>query len=133
MIKGFFKMDIMISNHSGEPIYQQISSQIKNLILTGELQEGEALPSMRNLALQLRISVITTKRAYEDLEREGFIESYTGKGSFVKAQNVELFREEQLRQVEDLLTQACEKAKICNVSLQELEEILKIIYGGDST
>lgn len=126
-------MDIIISNGSGEPIYQQISSQIKNLILTGELQEGEALPSMRNLALQLRISVITTKRAYEDLEREGFIESYTGKGSFVKAQNAELFREEQLRQVEDLLTQACEKAKICNVSLQELEEILKIIYGGDST
>ncbi|MDE6657702.1 MAG: GntR family transcriptional regulator, partial [Oscillospiraceae bacterium] len=109
------------------------SSQIKNLILTGELQEGEALPSMRNLALQLRISVITTKRAYEDLEREGFIESYTGKGSFVKAQNAELFREEQLRQVEDLLTQACEKAKICDVSLGELEEILRIIYGGDST
>ncbi|MDE6004260.1 MAG: GntR family transcriptional regulator [Oscillospiraceae bacterium] len=126
-------MDIIISNNSGEPIYQQISSQIKNLILTGELQEGEALPSMRNLALQLRISVITTKRAYEDLEREGFIESYTGKGSFVKAQNAELFREEQLRQVEDLLAQACEKAKICDVSLGELEEILRIIYGGDST
>ncbi|MDE7093841.1 MAG: GntR family transcriptional regulator [Oscillospiraceae bacterium] len=126
-------MDIIISNGSGEPIYQQISSQIKNLILTGELQEGEALPSMRNLALQLRISVITTKRAYEDLEREGFIESYTGKGSFVKARNAELFREEQLRQVENLLTQACEKAKICDVSLEELEEILKIIYGGDST
>lgn len=125
-------MDIIISNNSGEPIYQQISSQIKNLILTGVLQEGDALPSMRNLALQLRISVITTKRAYEELEQDGFIESYTGKGSFVKARNAELFREEQLRQMEDLLTQVCEKAKICNISLEELEEILKIIYGGDS-
>lgn len=125
-------MDIIISNSSGEPIYSQISSQIKTLILEGSLKEGDALPSMRNLALQLRISVITTKRAYEELERDGFIESYTGKGSFVKAQNKELFREEQLRQTEELLVQACEKAKLCGVGLDELKEILEIVYGGEN-
>ena len=123
-------MEISISNSSGEPIYSQISSQIKTLILNGSLKEGDALPSMRNLAMQLRISVITTKRAYEELERDGFIESYTGKGSFVKAQNKELFYEEQLRQTEELLSQACEKAKLCGVSLDELKEIIDLIYGG---
>ena len=83
-------MDIILSNSSNDPIYLQIVNQIKAMILSGELAEGEALPSMRNLAMQMRISVITTKRAYEELEREGFIESYTGKGSFVKGQNAEL-------------------------------------------
>ena len=90
-------MDIIISNSSGEPIYQQISQQIKAQIMSGELKEGDLLPSMRNLAVELRISVITTKRAYEDLEREGFIESYTGEGSFVKAQNAELLRKEEIK------------------------------------
>lgn len=123
-------MDIIITNSSGEPIYQQISSQIKTLIMNGTLKEGDALPSMRTLAMELRISVITTKRAYEDLEREGFIESYTGKGSFVKGQNTELLREENLRQTEALLAQACEKAKMYGVGLEELKEILEIIYGG---
>lgn len=123
-------MDIVISNSSGEPIYSQISAQIKNLILDGTLKEGDALPSMRNLAMQLRISVITTKRAYEDLERDGFIESYTGKGSFVKAQNKELFREEQLKQIEELLSQSCEKAKRCGLELSELKEILELVYDG---
>jgi len=127
------QFDIIISNASGEPIYNQISSQIKTMILTGQLKEGDALPSMRNLALQLRISVITTKRAYEELERDGFIESYTGKGSFVKAQNQELFKEEQLRQMEELLAQVCEKAKLSGVSLEELKEILELIYGGESS
>lgn len=121
-------MDIIISNSSGDPIYQQISDQIKAQIMSGELKAGDALPSMRNLAMQLRISVITTKRAYEDLEREGFIESYTGKGSYVKAQSAELLREEGLKQTEALLVQACEKAKLCNVSLEELKEILEIVY-----
>lgn len=125
-------MDIIISNASGEPIYQQIAGQIKMLILEGKLKEGDALPSMRNLAMQLRISVITTKRAYEDLERDGFIESYTGKGSFVKAQNQELYREEQLRQIEALLTEAGDKAKQCGVTLAELQEILELVYGGES-
>ena len=121
-------MDIIISNSSGEPIYQQISQQIKAQITSGELKEGALLPSMRNLAVELRISVITTKRAYEDLEREGFIESYTGKGSFVKAQNAELLREEGLRQTEELLQKACEKAVLCNVSLEELKEKLELVF-----
>jgi len=120
-------MDIIITNSSGEPIYVQITSQIKAMIMSGELKEGDALPSMRNLAQQLRISVITTKRAYEDLEREGFIESYTGKGSFVKAQNRELLREENLRQIESFLVQAYEKAKMSEVSLEELKEMLDLI------
>ena len=121
-------MDIIITNSSGEPIYLQITSQIKDMIMSGELKEGDALPSMRNLAAQLRISVITTKRAYEDLEREGFIESYSGKGSFVKAQNTELLREENLRQIEGLLAQACEKANKNQVSLEELVEMLGLLY-----
>lgn len=121
-------MDIIISNSSGEPIYRQISSQIKSFILNGELREGDALPSMRTLAMELRISVITTKRAYEELERDGFIESYTGKGSFVKGQNTELLKEENLRLTEELLMKACEKAKLCGVGLEELKEILEIVY-----
>jgi GntR family transcriptional regulator len=124
-------MDIIISNSSGEPIYEQIISQIKSLIMTGELKPGDALPSMRALAQSLRISVITTKRAYEELEREGFIESYTGKGSFVKQQNVEFIKEENLRQIESLLSQAVDKAQMNNISLEELSDILKILYGGD--
>lgn len=124
-------MDIIISNSSGEPIYEQISAQIKGMILNGALKEGDALPSMRVLAQQLRISVITTKRAYEELERDGFIESYTGKGSFVKAQNTELLREENLRQIEELLSQVCKKAKSCGIGLDELKDILEIISGGE--
>lgn len=121
-------MDIIISNSSREPIYEQIVMQIKSLIMSGELQPGDALPSMRSLAGSLRISVITTKRAYEELEREGFIESYTGKGSFVKQQNMEFIKEENLRQIEDLLSQAADKAKMSDISLEELSKILKIMY-----
>lgn len=121
-------MNILISNSSGEPIYEQIVSQIKAMIISGELAEGDALPSMRLLAGQLRISVITTKRAYEELERDGFIESYTGKGSFVKAQNPELIKEETLRVIDSLMGEICEKAKICGVGLDELKETLEIIY-----
>ncbi|MBR5371407.1 MAG: GntR family transcriptional regulator [Oscillospiraceae bacterium] len=124
-------MDLIISNASGDPIYTQITNQIKAMILEGTLKEGEALPSMRNLALQLRISVITTKRAYEELERDGFIESYTGKGSFVKAQNPALFREEQLKAIETLLTEAAEKAQRSGISKEEMIEILDLVYGGD--
>lgn len=124
-------MDIIISNSSGEPIYEQIIMQIKSLIMTGELKPGDALPSMRALAQSLRISVITTKRAYEELEREGFIESYTGKGSFVKQQNVEFIKEENRRQIEALLSQAVDKAQMNNISLEELRDILNILYGGD--
>ncbi len=124
-------MDIIISNASGEPIYTQIVSQIKTMIMDGTLREGDALPSMRNLAMQLRISVITTKRAYEELERDGFIESYTGKGSFVKAQNMELFREEQFKNIESLLSEAAGKARQCGIPLAEMQEILELVYGGD--
>lgn len=121
-------MDIIISNSSNEPIYLQIVNQIKAMIMSGELAPGDALPSMRNLAMQMRISLITTKRAYEELERDGFIESYTGKGSFVKAQNAEFLREENLRQTEELLSKAVDKAKMSGIELDELKSLLDIIY-----
>ena len=124
-------MNINISNASGEPIYLQISSQIKTLILEGKLKEGEMLPSMRNLALELRISFMTTKRAYEELERDGFIESYTGRGSFVKTQNLELFREEQMKAVEALLMEAGDKARRCGITMKELHELLDLVNGGE--
>lgn len=124
-------MDIIISNSSGDPIYEQIYSQIKANIMNGVLKEGDALPSMRVLAQQLRISVITTKRAYEELERDGFIESYTGRGSFVKKQNAEFLREEILKQTESLLDEACSKAKQCGMTLDELRKMLEIIYNGE--
>ena len=121
-------MDIIISNSSNDPIYLQIVDQIKAMIMSGELAPGEALPSMRNLAMQMRVSLITTKRAYEELERDGFIETYTGKGSFVKAQNPELLREENLRQIEKLLTEAVDKARIRGISKEEMKEILDMLY-----
>ena len=124
-------MDIIISNSSGEAIYEQIVSQIKAQIMSGQLAQGDALPSMRALAQALRISVITTKRAYEELERDGFIVSQTGKGSFVKGQNKELVREEYLRQTEQLITQACEKARVGGITAGELHELIDIIYGGE--
>lgn len=125
-------MDIIISNASGIPIYEQIVSQVKNLILSGALEEGEALPSMRLLAKELRISVITTKRAYEELEREGYILSVVGKGSFVAPRNMELVREEKQRQVEEHLSQAVETAKTYGISLEDLVEVLTMLYGEDS-
>lgn len=118
-------MDIIISNSSKDPIYLQIVNQIKAMILNGTLPVGEPLPSMRILAQQLRISVITTKRAYEELEREGYIESYTGKGSFVKAQNAELLKEMHLRQIEVLFSKAKEIAALGNISAEELEEMFR--------
>ena len=121
-------MDIIISNSSNDPIYLQIVNQIKAMIMSGELSPGEALPSMRNLAMQMRVSLITTKRAYEDLERDGFIETYTGKGSFVKAQNAELLREENLRQTEEYLQNAVQKAKMSGITFEELTDILKMLY-----
>ncbi len=124
-------MDIIISNSSGKPIYEQITSQIKEMIMNGSLKAGDALPSMRTLAQNLRISIITTKRAYEELEKDGFIESFTGKGSFVKAQNQELMREEGLKQIEEYFRLSCEKAKMLNVSMEELSELLTIIYEGE--
>ena len=121
-------MDLILSNSSDEPIYAQIVSQIKAQIMSGSLTAGDPLPSMRNLATQLRISVITTKRAYEELERDGFIENFTGRGCFVKAQNTDFLKEESMRQVEELLAKACEKAQVLNLSLQELQEMLELMY-----
>ena len=101
-------MHIIIRNTGDVPIYEQIVTQIKSAIVAGELSEGEALPSMRLLAKELRISLITTKRAYEELERDGFIVTMTGRGSFVAAKNLELLREEKRKQVEALLAQAAQ-------------------------
>ena len=124
-------MDIIIRNTGDAPIYDQITRQVKGLILRGELREGEALPSMRLLAKELRISVITTKRAYEELEREGFITTVPGKGCFVAPRNLELVRESSLRQAEEHLQQAVEAARAGGVTLEELVETLNILYGGD--
>lgn len=124
-------MDIILSNTSGRPIYTQIADQVKEQIMTGALAPGEALPSMRLLARELRISVITTKRAYEDLERDGFLENVPGKGCFVAPQNRELLREAQLRRVEEHLTRAVEEARKGGLSLAELQEMLNILYSGD--
>ena len=124
-------MNILISNSGEKPIYEQITSQIKNLIIQGELAAGQALPSMRLLAKDLRISVITTKRAYEELEREGFVQTVPGKGSFVASKNTELIREEQYRGIEALLSQAAERARACGLPLEELEELLRVLYHGE--
>lgn len=121
-------MDIILKNSSDEPIYQQIVSQVKAQIMNGTLAAGDALPSMRTLAAQLRISVITTKRAYEDLERDGYIENYAGKGCFVKRQNTDFLREETVRQTEELLAKACQKARLCDLTLEEMKEMLELIY-----
>ena len=122
-------MDIIIRNTGDAPIYDQITQQIKGLILRGDLKEGEALPSMRLLARELRISVITTKRAYEELEREGFITTVPGKGCFVAPRNLELAREETLRRAEEQLAQAVEIAKTGGLTLEELTETLNLLYG----
>ena len=125
-------MDIIISNSGGVPIYDQITRQMKGLILRGELKEGEALPSMRLLAKELRISVITTKRAYEELEREGFINTVPGKGCFVAPQNPELAREDALRRAEEHLSQAADIAKTAGLTLSELTETLNLLYGDET-
>ena len=121
-------MDIIISNASGVPIYEQIVRQIKGLILSEELQEGEALPSIRLLARELRISVITTKRAYEELERDGFVTTVPGKGCFVAPQNRETRREAVLCQIEEHLSQAVDAAQAGAVGLGELTEMLAALY-----
>ena len=124
-------MDIIISNSSQKPIYEQITAQIKSMILSGTLREGDSLPSMRALARDLRISVITTKRAYEDLERDGFVETVAGKGSFVAGRNTELLREEQLRRAEEFLLCAVNVARSSGITQDELIEIIKLIYTED--
>lgn len=117
-------MNILISNYSDKPIYEQITNQIKNSILTGELRSNDPLPSMRTLAKELRISVITTKRAYEELEHDGFITSIPGKGSFVTGMNPELVREEHLRKIEEKLQEVIDIAQLGGISDAELLEIM---------
>lgn len=124
-------MNIIISNSSRQPIYDQITSQVKSKILTGEMKEGDALPSMRFLAKELRISVITTKRAYEELERDGFIATVPGKGSFVARKNLDFVREEQLRRIEEHMQEIVELSVGCSLSLKELQDMLELIYTGE--
>ncbi len=124
-------MKIIISNSSNEPIYEQISSQIKGMIIKGELMEGDPLPSIRGLARDLQISVITTKRSYEELEKEGFIQTMQGKGSFVASQNKELMMEKKLKIVEERLAQVVDEAKLLGLKYGEIEEMLKILFEED--
>lgn len=121
-------MNILISNSSDKPIYEQITLQIKTMVMNGQLKEGDPLPSMRTLAKELRISVITTKRAYEDLERDGFITTVVGKGSFIKAADTSLVREEKLKQIEELLSKAVSLAQHSGIERKEIEEIMEILY-----
>ena len=123
-------MELYISNSGQEPIYAQITRQIKAKILNGELQQGDALPSIRLLAKELRISVITTKRAYEDLERDGFILTQQGRGSFVAEQNPALLREGHLKKVEDCLQGAVDAARLGGIGYDEVAETLRLLWEG---
>lgn len=125
-------MNIIISNSSGEPIYEQITNQVKSAIMKGELSEGELLPSIRLLAKELQISVITTKRAYEELEREGFIETVPGKGSYVSSQNKELLKEKRLKELENKLIEVITESKLIGLTLLELEEMLRLLFSEDN-
>jgi GntR family transcriptional regulator len=121
-------MKIVISNSSPDPIYEQITRQVKAQIISADLREGDPLPSIRKLAQDLQISVITTKRAYEELEKEGFIDTVEGKGSFVAMQNKELLREKKMKLVEDKLSGAVDEAKLLGIGLAELKEMLVLLY-----
>ncbi|MGP4074715.1 GntR family transcriptional regulator [Halobacillus sp. K22] len=121
-------MNINISNSSQEPIYSQIKNQIKQSILRNDMEAGEALPSMRRLAQDLRISVITTKRAYEELESEGFITSFVGKGSFVAGQNQDLIKEKRIKEVEVRMGEIVNESKNLNISLQQLHDLVTMLY-----
>jgi GntR family transcriptional regulator len=120
-------LELFISNTSDQPIYEQICSQLKSLIVSGRLREGDPLPSIRNLARDLRISVITTKRAYDELEREGYIYTVAAKGCFVAKQNSELIKENYLKQIEEHLQQIAELAKYCGLTNDELIEMLRLL------
>lgn len=125
-------MEIVLSNSSPKPIYEQITSQIKAMIMNGTLKPGDALPSMRKLAKSLHVSVITAQHAYEDLSRDGFIETVAGKGTFVSAQNKEFLKEEQLRMIQDKIEDIVEQAKMSGIDLDHLLSIVKLIYEEDS-
>ena len=120
-------MELIIRNHADQPIYDQIASQIKEQILSGGLEPGQALPSIRALAKELKISVITTKRAYDELENAGFLYTVAGKGCFVAEKNLELLREQQLREVEEYLSKAAEAGKRCGLGKDELKNLFSIL------
>lgn len=122
-------MNVIVSNAIDKPIYEQIYTQIKGAILRGECREGDALPSIRALAKELRISVITTKRAFDDLERDGFIYSVQGKGSFVAAKNREMVREQYLRQIEEKFAEAAELAGQAGISKKQLSDMFSLAIG----
>ena len=122
------KMEIIISNNRDKPIYEQITDQIKEMIINGELSHGERIPSIRALAKQLKVSIITVQRAYEDLQRDGFIETEIGRGTFVLEPNMELLREENLKKIETHLQEAVYLAKSSRLEYESLLKILEIIY-----
>ena len=124
-------MELVISKSAGKPIYEQLEVQIKNMVLCGKLRPGDPLPSMRELAKDLKVSLITTRRTYEDLEKEGFIVSMVGKGSFVADTDLGFLSECKLREIESLLGKAVEEAKTCGVDLHELIGIMTILYTGE--
>ncbi|WP_459499479.1 GntR family transcriptional regulator [Bacillus sp. C1] len=124
-------MDIIISNSSPDPIYEQISKQLRQLILNGGLKGGDQLPSIRSLAKELQISVITTKRAYEELEKEGYIETVAGKGTYVSMQNNELLREQRLRLLENKAEEVVNESKLLQLSLEELQQMIALLYKGE--
>jgi GntR family transcriptional regulator len=124
-------MKILITNTSADPIYEQIKNELKRQIITGELKDGEALPSIRKLALDLQISVITTKRAYDDLEKEGLISSVAGRGTFVAAKNKDLLREKKMKLIESKLTEVVSAAKMLGIEDQELKKTLSLLLRED--
>lgn len=121
-------MNIIISNSNNNPIYIQLKEQIKNSIITNELKPGDKLPSIRSLAKDLNISVITTKNAYDELEKDGYVETIPSKGIYVSNKNIELIREEQLQNIEKLLNTSIEIAKISNISKQEINNMINILW-----
>jgi GntR family transcriptional regulator len=121
-------MKIIISNSSPDPIYEQVTRQVKGQIISGELREGDPLPSIRKLAQDLQISVITTKRAYEELQKEGFVDAVEGKGSFVAMQNKELLREKKMKLVEEKMSEAVDEARLLGITLPELREMLTLLF-----
>lgn len=121
-------MDISIISNSAVPLYEQLMNEIRNLILKGELNQGELLPSIRMLAKELKISIITVKRAYEELEKEGFIITVAGKGTYVSDSNTERLKEIQIRKIEDTLEEVVVAARAIDLSLKELQERLEIIF-----
>ena len=126
-------MEIIISSNTNKPIYEQITSQIKAMVMNGELQQGEPIPSMRSLAKSLHISVITVQKAYEDLQRDGFIETTVGKGSFISGCSKEFYQEEQQKLIEEHLQEAADRAKRCGIGLEKLQELLQLFYEEDES